>query len=163
MVGFVKVCPACGAEFVPTVEVCYDCGATLVSRPESDLAAADRSAAQPGETGEPAADLDGMVVIETADLDWARELAERLAARGIGSRFGSDCASCRPTLGVFVEPGDVAAAMEVARALYLEKVPEADGAALTLPSADTCPACGARVGEHADCCPDCGLALLTAG
>ena len=161
--SFVKVCPECGAEFVPTVELCFDCGATLTSQSESGSEGplATAATSNPGDEGLP--DVDAMVPIQTADLDWARELRELLAARGISSRLASDCSSCRPTLGVFVLPRDAEAARRVAHELYLEKVPEARETAFALPASDRCPACGAGVGELTTECPDCGLALLTAG
>lgn len=155
---YVRACPDCGAEFVSTVEVCHDCGAPLVTRLAD--AAADPAAAQ--RAGAPAAEPPaGWVAIETADLDWAIELRERLAAAGIASCLARDCASCRPSLSVFVAPADLAAARELAQAVYLEKLPDADLArSLAAQREDRCPACGAGLSAEAASCPDCGLAFI---
>lgn len=156
---YVRVCPDCHAEFVATVEVCFDCDTPLETRladGSADPAAAALAQASPAAGAEPPA---GWVPIQTADLDWALELKERLAAAGIVARLSSDCASCRPTLGVYVAPDDLAAANAVAQDLYVQKVPEA-AASQVFQEADRCPACGAGLSERATSCPDCGLAFL---
>ena len=99
--------------------------------------------------------------IEKTDLDWALELRQRLSEAGVECRLARDCASCRPTLGVFVAPADLPTGRAVAQALYVEKVPEADSEAMrALPTTDRCPACGGAVPERATACPDCGLVLV---
>ena len=156
---YVRVCPDCGSEFTATVESCFDCGTALETRlaeAGADPAALELAKAAPSQDVGPPA---GWVPIQTADLDWAIELRERLAATGIASRLARDCAGCRPTLDVYVAPGELAAANAVAQELYVEKVPEAAGSP-TYQEADRCPACGAGLSEHAESCPDCGLAFV---
>ena len=156
---YVRVCPDCDAEYVSTVEVCHDCGATLETRladDRADPAARAVSAATPTSSDEPPP---GWVPIQTADLDWALELRERLTENGIAARLVQDCATCRPTIGVFVEPESLAAAEAVARAVYLERVPEAAQAATHESNTDSCPACGERVAVGAVECGECGLAF----
>ena len=155
----VRVCPGGGGEFTSNVESCFDCDTALETRLAdggADPAAMELAKAAPSQDVEPPA---GWVPIQTADLDWAIELRDRLAAAGIASRLARDCASCRPTLGVYVSPEELAAANAVAQELYVEKVPEAAGAP-AFQEADRCPACGAGLAEQADTCPDCGLAFV---
>lgn len=157
---YVRVCPKCGGEFVSTVEVCFDCGAPLETRladAEVDPAAAELAAAAPGEDSGPPP---GWTPIQTADLDWALELKQRLAGAGIAARLAQDCASCRPTLDVYVAPSELDAANRVAQELYVEKVPEAAADAHIAGAADRCPACGAALSPQASSCPDCGLVFV---
>lgn len=156
---YVRVCPDCDAEFVSTVELCHDCGIPLETRlanGSADPAAAALGAAAPTANDQPP---DGWVSIQTADLDWALELRDRLRETGVAARLIQDCESCRPTLGVFVAPEDLAAAHEVARRVYVERVPDAARGGNVELATDRCPSCGERVAETAESCPECGLAF----
>ena len=156
---YVRICPECQAEFVSTVEVCFDCGTPLETRladPGADPAAAALAAPAPAATTAPP---EGWVAVQTVDLDWAIELKERMATAGIVARLAQDCESCRPTLGVYVAPEDLAAAHQVAQAVYVERVPEATGSPV-FEEAERCPACGASLPKRAESCPDCGLAFV---
>lgn len=150
-----RVCPECGAEYLPHVVDCPHCEVPTRSRLElaSQQAAAGRDLAL-GAGAE-------AVALRTAPLAWARELAAFLADHGVPSRIGQveDCGpSCSDRCAVLVRAEDLQRAVRLDQEHLSRQVPETFADLADLPG-DRCPACGAAVGEGEGECSDCGLAL----
>lgn len=154
-----KVCPTCEGEYLPSVEVCRDCGLPLVWEGEARK--------PPGDEELVLAPAEGLVVLRETDLGWARGLGRALAAAGIPHRLdppGTRAAEGRPGSGarwaVLVGSADAARATEVDAEYARSELPDLGvgpselGAA---PSEDCCPACGEPVLGDAGECAGCGL------
>ncbi len=151
-----KKCPACGEEYMPHIEKCADCGATLVPVDEYQTAVAElRKAA--GEEPEDA------VAVREGDLDWLLELREALLLAGIPSAIISDdgcnknCCSDKCRLEVSKE--DFERAQARIEEYFAEVHPEVREAREQV-SEGKCPACGSPIAAGDKECPDCGLALI---
>jgi hypothetical protein len=159
MEELVKVCPACGAEYLPHIEKCADCAATLVL-PGHQPAAPPAPSPGPGQTV--AGDL---VCIRVADLDWARRLGARLERAGIDHLLEAQetegARSCHGAgrFQVMVRRDDAGRAAAVDAEQLQADVPEMAGAADAAGDTGGCPACGDPVPERAAECPSCGLVL----
>jgi hypothetical protein len=158
------VCPQCESEYLPTEELCADCGVALV-RPE------DLSATGPSEMPS----VSDLTCIRAASVSWVRSLSQRLSEANIRHRIeaiaddgeeGDGSIGRRPNhrmpYGAYVHAGDVEAALVVDQAFMRTQIPdlpeghETSGGAA---DAESCPACGERVGLETRECPECGLAL----
>ncbi len=163
-----KVCPECGGEFVPEMEVCPDCGETL--RWSREVDAWDQPTLVGGlEPLEPSPEL---ALVRADELGLIEALASRLVERGIRSLVHTsptpDAAAHEESLAanelgryrhfLFVRREDLGAAVEVDREVLLEEVPELAAAGdFTQPDLFTCPSCGSRWPEGTPECPGCGL------
>jgi hypothetical protein len=148
-----KVCPGCEAEYLPSVEVCLDCGLPLVSEGEAREPGWDKGLVLP--PGE------GLVLVREADLRWAVGLGRAFAEAGIPHRL--DPAS-RTDAGlrwaVWVGAPDAPQAAAVDAEYARRELPEMNEAPSELgaaPSDDRCPACGEALAADARECPECGL------
>jgi len=146
-----KVCPGCQSEFLPSVEVCGDCGLPLVwegaadPRGDEDLVLSSR---------------EGLVLVREAELGWATGLAKALAREGIPHRLDPG-APGGPAVrwAVSVGAADADRAQAVDAAYARSELPDLQDAHPPEVSAseDACPACGEPVGGEAAECPGCGL------
>ncbi len=159
MEEIVKVCPACGAEYLPHIECCADCGTTLVLPGQPAVMAAPAAAHPPPETRD-------LVCIRVADLDWARRLGARLERAGIDHMLeaqetpGAKCCHGAGRFRVLVRRPDAEAAAGIDAEQLGVDVPEMEGVPAGQTSAETCPACGDPAPKSAAECPSCGLALV---
>jgi len=152
-------CPECRAEYLPSASLCVECDVALV--------AAHALSSQPVNEMPPASEL---VCIRASSLGWAQQLSDRLAAAGISHRVevtseDSEEGSLRRPgadlpFGVYVLPGDEAAAADVDAEFMRHQIPDLEPHAEGAVDADTCPACGTAAVPQASECPECGLALL---
>jgi len=155
----VKICPACGAEYLPHIEKCADCGTTLVL-PGGQPAAPSAPEPGPGQV-----QAENLVCIRVADLDWARRLGARLERAGIDHLLeaqeteGARCCHGAGRFRVMVRRDDARAASAVDAEQLQADVPEMAGAPSSAGDADCCPACGDPVPDRAAECPACGLVL----
>jgi len=152
-----RVCPRCGAEYVPSVGRCLDCGVDLIR--EGEVA----PPVEPEIELPPVAELR---LVRPAELAWAQDLAAALIEQGVSCRLeilrpgADDAARARglgPRYGVFVRPEDAARAAEVDAVHARTQLPDLEGAEALAGSDEGCPACGADVAGDAVECPECGL------
>lgn len=151
-----KLCPDCDTEYMPHVEKCADCGATLILPEERGKTQAGkiRIADSGGET---------RVAVREGDLDWMKELHIVLKDAGIpasvhadtGCKKGCHGSGCR----LLVALADLEKAREAIEEYFMEMNPELRTSNELLRSGK-CPACGSPVAEEAAECPDCGLPLI---
>lgn len=155
-----RICPECGAEYLPHVTECPACEVPTRSAldPPPPRAVAGQALALP----------EGVeaVGLRSAPLPWAQELADLLADHGVPSRIArlEACGtggSCSDRYTVFVRPEDLQQAVQVDHDHLSRQVPESFTDLAQVPG-DRCPACGAAVGEGDGECPDCGLVLAPA-
>jgi hypothetical protein len=147
-----KLCPGCGSEYLPSVEICGDCGLGLVWEGEVQW---------PRGEADVLLSREGLVRVREAELGWAMGLGKALARAGIPHRLDpAPPGSGSVRWAVSVEEADAARAQAVdadyARSELpeLEAVPSLVGAA---GSEDACPACGEPVAGEASECTGCGL------
>jgi ribosomal protein L40E len=147
----VKVCPGCGAEFLPHIEVCNKCDLPLIRPGEERPVAMD--------SGDNEAAL---VLLESGtpgDMKW---LGDRLKKYGFRPQVlnlagGGGCCSS-DGYGLFVEEPFAIDAMRKLEEIHLEASPELKEMGEQI-SAGRCPACGADIGFALHSCPGCGLAI----
>jgi hypothetical protein len=147
-----KVCPRCHSEFLPSVELCGDCGLPLVWEGE---------ATEPhGDGGLVLSSREGLVLVREAELGWARGLAQALARAGIPHRLDPGPAG-GPGVRWVVSVGaaDAVRAQAVDADYARSELPDLEDSHPPEASAseDACPACGEPVGGDAAECPGCGL------
>lgn len=148
-----KVCPGCEAEYLPSLEVCRDCGLPLVWEGE---------ACEPrGEEGLVLPPGESLVLVREAELGWAMGLARALAAEGIPHRLDPvpravSGARWAVRVGAPDAPRAVAVDAEYARN-ELPDMSEAPSELDATPSEDRCPACGEAFSGDAGECAECGL------
>lgn len=82
-----KICPACGAEYLPHIEKCADCGVIVLLPEECSKAQEQRKRTE--ETA-----VENAVKVLEGDLNWMSELRTVLLDAGIPCRLHSD-AGCR--------------------------------------------------------------------
>lgn len=151
-----KICPDCGAEYLPYIETCGDCGTQLVPADEVEAAreARQRAAAEAGGDA---------VVIEKGGLDWLIELREVLKEDGIPcavvSEDGCGKGCCGDTC-LLVVPADTAERALQRVTAYREEVHPELRESREMIEGGRCPACGSAVGAGTRTCPDCGLPLM---
>ncbi len=151
-----KVCPDCGAEYLPHIETCGDCGTPLVSADEVEAAreARKRAAAEAGGDA---------VVIEKGGLDWLIELRAVLHEDGIPcavvSEDGCGKGCCGDTC-LLTAPAEAAERALERITAYREEVHPELRESREMIESGRCPACGSAVGTGARTCPDCGLPLM---
>jgi hypothetical protein len=146
-------CHVCGEVPPEPRATCAACGAALFAQADG----AAPSALPP---------LDALALVRVAHPGWATALSEALQAAGIQHRLAAETGAGRGDslrFGVFVRPGDSAAAARLDAEVLREQLPDLpegyDPAAL--PEGE-CPACGARIGGAEAECAECGLALIDA-
>lgn len=165
MVGFYKICPSCGVEFVHTAEHCSDCGVPLTHRSDPE-ATPDLP---------PAAELSALVRVGPWEAD---RIATALDQAGIPSRIdtfppGSAIEGGRNAyLGqgghgievcVYVLAADREAAEGALNDYRAATLPDAGPAADTGEELSACPACGTRFAPGATSCHECGLEFYDPG
>jgi predicted amidophosphoribosyltransferase len=149
----VKTCPKCGGEYAPHGLVCADCGGALVVKREVT------------EPSQPTGKEEESVLLREGRLDYLKDLSRLLSKERIGSLVvpRSDPKACAgaTVYGLLVSPGNVDAAREIDRALWLKGAPEhASSYRYTEQElGGTCPACGTALPEQSPECPECGLAV----
>ncbi len=163
----VKICPSCGDEFQPWVELCPDCHVPLQM-------GSGESAPDVGSELPPPTELE---CVATGGPWQTRALAERLQEEGIGcridayppdtdidtdggnvaGRFGQ--AGRGVNLGVYVTRADQPRAAEIVADARTEELPELDGMEMPEPGSelDACPGCGEPLAADATGCSECGL------
>ncbi len=160
MDGSVKICPVCGAEFFPHVEVCNSCNATLafpeeLGRPEKKYI----------EVPESESDEGPFVMIEEGGFSRLKELSEVLERAGINPKIvRMDCEkeACSGGFGLLVSENVADVAHEVLEDHWLTLHPELKEAR-ALMDEGRCPACGCTLDGAPETCPDCGLNLQGGG
>lgn len=159
MEELVKVCPGCGAEYVPQIERCADCGETLVLPGQP----ADIPTPPAAPAHAPAGEL---VCVRVADLPWAKRLGARLERAGIDHLVeaeetpGAKCCHGAGRFRVLVRSLDAEAAMGIDAEQLCRDVPDLEPVINSQSKPETCPACGDPAPEAAAECPSCGLALV---
>jgi len=151
-----KICPGCGAEYLPHIEKCADCGSLLLFPEEHRKAAEERK-----RTGDKT--VQQRALVREGDLNWLSELRTVLIDAGVPCAIESDtgcnkgcCGSkCRLT----VSPEDLERAQGSIEEYFMEINPELR-VSNELIRDGKCPACGSPVGKEDRECPDCGLPLL---
>lgn len=158
MEELVKVCPGCGAEYVPQIERCADCGETLILPGQQADIPKPPAAPAPRPPGD-------LVCVRVADLEWAKRLGARLERAGIDHLVeaqetpGAKCCQGTGRFLVLVRRPDAEAAMGIDAEQLRNDVPDLDPAMHNPQNPGTCPACGDPAPETAAECPSCGLAL----
>ncbi len=150
-----RVCPRCGAEYVPSVGRCLDCGVDLVREGEA------APPVEPETDLPPAAELR---LVRPAELAWAQDLAAALIEQGVPCRLeilppgpGDAARGFGARYGVFVRPEDSARAAAVDAAHARTQLPDLEGVEPVAAGDEGCPACGASVSSDVEECPECGL------
>ncbi|MDA8106030.1 MAG: hypothetical protein M0Z71_11710 [Nitrospiraceae bacterium] len=151
-----KICPDCGAEYVPNIEKCSDCGTALLF--PSELGKAQEEKERLMEKA-----VEKEAVVREGDLDWLSELRTVLIDAGIpstvhcdpGCKKGCHGDQCR----LVVSPEDLERAQASIEDYFMEINPELR-ASNELIREGKCPACGHTVGQNDRECPDCGLPLI---
>jgi hypothetical protein len=157
-----KICPRCGDEFVPHVEVCPDCRVPLQA---SDGAPPVPRAA---EAPAPLA-LESAVALQRGTTSELRQIAEALGAAGVACAIDTDPpggvlrgapqrgrTAQEAPLAVFVDERDAAEARRVLGEWLASAIPGSEHAAAA-GSIDACPGCGEPLPEHPTACASCGL------
>ncbi len=152
----VKHCAACGEDYMPHIEVCADCGETLVTR--DDDAPLDEPHGGPS-GGLPPGEYRRLMAAErVAELD---PLVARLAAAGVPARV--NVGSRGHGFELAVRDPERAQAVELLRDVLRDNL-AADSAAERHFDAErgaynVCPACETALPQGAPECPECGLLL----
>ncbi len=149
----VKVCPGCGSEFMPHIEMCNKCELPLIHPGE------ERPTAFVEDRGDNEAAL---VLLESGTPDDMKWLAGRLKKYGFRPQVlnlagGGGCCSS-DGYGLFVEEPFAIDAVKRLEEIRLEASPELIEMTEQI-SAGKCPACGADISFALHTCPDCGLAI----
>jgi hypothetical protein len=150
-----KLCPACGGEYVHTVEACPACGVRLVVAGEPIAVQELPPASQ-------------LRRIRSASFSWARSFSERLVEAGIAHRVELDPAPERGERGerscsVFVREQDVELAAQLDAEHVRAQIPDLpEDFSAAAADEGRCPACGEPADLEAAECPSCGLAFRDA-
>jgi predicted amidophosphoribosyltransferase len=153
----VKHCPDCGEEYLPHIETCADCGATLVTRDDASPLAED------GPPSLPEGDYRHLLASDSAmELD---PLVSRLAAAGVPARV--EVGQRGRVFELKVRDED----RERARDLLADNLGEAAAGEAALErhfdaergTYNACPACESALPPGAPECPECGLLLADDG
>lgn len=151
-----KICPHCESEYLPHIEKCADCNATLLLLEEYQMAQEEQKQIM-------ARAIENSVVVRKGDLKWLSELQGILIDTGIPCAIISDDACNKSCCGVkcqlIVSSKDLGRAQERIEEYFMEIHPEIR-ASNELINQGRCPACGSPVGDTDNKCPDCGLMLL---
>jgi hypothetical protein len=148
-----KVCPGCEGEYLPSVEVCRDCGLPLVWEGDARKPRGGEGLVLPH--GE------GLVLIREAELGWAMGLGRALAGEGIPHRLDpATRAGSGARWAVWVGAQNASRAAEVDAEYARSELPDVGAAPSeqgVTPSEDRCPACGEALAADAGECAECGL------
>ena len=151
-----KICPDCGAEYLPQIEKCSDCGTALLF--PSELGKAQEEKERLMEKA-----VEKEAVVREGDLDWLSELRTVLIDAGIPSTVHCDPGCKKDCHGdqcrLVVSPEDLERAQASIEEYFMEINPELR-ASNELIREGKCPACGHPVGQNDRECPDCGLPLI---
>ncbi|MBI5635137.1 MAG: hypothetical protein HZA15_16840 [Nitrospirae bacterium] len=151
-----KICPECGAEYLPHIEKCADCGVIVLSAEECMKAQEQRKRTE--ETL-----VDSSVKVMEGDLSWMSELRTVLLNAGIPCKLHSEVACrkgcCGDTLQLKVSPEDLERSRQAIEEYLMELDPDLKMVKEML-GQGKCPACGSAIGCDARECPDCGLPLI---
>jgi hypothetical protein len=155
-----KRCPECGEEYVHSVQLCPDCGVTLVL--EGEPMPVHEHELPPAEY---------LVRVRTATLVWARSFSDLLVEAGIPHRVEPEDDSVRVAgvpadaqlCSVFVRPEDRERVAELDAEHLRSQIPDmpedfAGGSS----EEGACPACGEPADLAAPECGSCGLAFRDA-
>lgn len=143
-------------EYLPHIEKCADCGASLLIPEEYREAQEKKKRLE-------AKSVENRVVVREGDLGWLSELRAVLIEAGVPCMIhsGADCRKgcSKDACQLVVSPDDLERARERIEEYFMEIDPEIR-ASNELIKAGRCPACGSPVGSVVRECPDCGLPLL---
>ncbi len=143
-----KICPECGAEYVPTYLVCADCDVALEEPNQDPRPALQRQMP-------PATEL---ALVAAGVPREVERIALVLQGSGISSRVDTHPDGGR--VAVYVHPEDAGLAAQLVRDFVFPR--EGDEVGSLSPDAEVegCPACGAVVSDSDVACADCGLAFV---
>jgi hypothetical protein len=152
-----KRCPECGEEYVHSVQLCPECGVTLVLEGEPVVV----------HELPPASDL---VRVRTATLAWGHSFSDLLAEAGIAHRVEPEDASVRVAgisadaqlCSVFVRAEDRERAAELDAEHLRSQIPDVPEDFAPASEEGRCPACGEPADLAAPECGSCGLAFRDA-
>jgi hypothetical protein len=151
-----KICPECRVEYMPHIEKCADCGASLLLHEEYARTLEERK-----RLAEKA--IANAVVVRKGDLKWLTELYNVLIDSGIPcaviSEPGCSTYRCGSKLLLIVASENLDKAQERIAEYFREMHPELQ-ASYELTQQGKCPACGSPVGSGDVECSDCGLTLV---
>ncbi|MDP2157046.1 MAG: hypothetical protein Q8K68_04995 [Nitrospirota bacterium] len=153
-----KICPECGAEYLPHIEKCADCGVIVLSSEECIKAQEEQK--QTEETA-----VENSVKVMEGDMNWMSELSTVLLNADISCTLNSDgCRKgcCGDTVQLKVSPEDLERSQQTIEEYLMELDPDLRLVKEML-GKGKCPACGASIGHDARECPDCGLPLIIIG
>jgi uncharacterized OB-fold protein len=150
-----RICPDCGAEYHPHVQICADCGKALLLHEEyRALQEAKKRVADKF--------IENAAVVREGDMRWLSELRTLLIDAGIPSAIVKDneCKSgCRDRFYLVSAREDLESARARIEEYFAEMHPEIR-ASNELTGQGKCPACGYNVREDAAECGECGLRLV---
>jgi len=156
LMGLIKVCPDCLTEYYPHIQLCADCGSTLLT-PEENQAMQEEKKQRRDKLPEDA------VVVREGSLQWMDELYNVLIDSNISCVVHSDAGCkkgcCGNTYRLLVASGDAERANDHIEQYCAEVHPELR-TSREMMSRGQCPACGSPVSSDAAECADCGLTLL---
>jgi RNA polymerase subunit RPABC4/transcription elongation factor Spt4 len=146
-------CPKCKLGFSPATVSCPSCGVELVA--EEELAGADDNI-------EPEIDVSDLILLRTDQVDWIRNLVDRLAETEI--RFRVLSYNVGGTVSVYVRNEDFERARRVDHEIYELEVHGTEEIRYTKDlQFGSCPACGAALYEVDQECKSCGLIMSGRG
>jgi len=146
-------CPKCKLGFSPATVSCPSCGVELVA--EEQLAAADYNI-------KPEIDVSDLILLRTHQVDWIRNLVDRLAETEIPFRVLSH--NVGGTVSVYVRNEDFERARSIDHEVYkLEVQGTEELHYLRDLDFGSCPACGASLEKLEKECRSCGLIMSGRG
>ena len=146
-------CPKCQLGFSPATVSCPSCGLELVA--EEEIAGADDNI-------EAEIDVSDLLLLRTDQVDWIRNLVDRLAETEIPFRVLSH--NVGGTVSVYVRSEDFERAQRIDHEVYKSEVQGTEE--LRYPrdlEFGSCPACGAALEKLEKECRSCGLILSGRG
>jgi RNA polymerase subunit RPABC4/transcription elongation factor Spt4 len=148
----IRVCPECGEEYRPDVQVCAECGGVLEDQFEDEGAPAGLETPLPPSVPVAGPQRTVFSSSEAADLE---PLAHRLGTSGIPFAVRGAINS----FDLLVQAADVERALEALKDLLPQEDPQPRAAFDPERGYASCPACGTPLAPGAAACPECGLAI----